>query len=83
MQSIWAKIQAWFVSQGGWAHGLTVIYLTLIALYAGVPAFQALLNNIYGCIPSWGHQVILAVLGILAFYTSTKSLKMKSKKEGL
>ena len=54
MQAIWAKIQAWFVSQGGWAHGLVVIYLTLIALYAGVPAFQALLNNIYGYIPSWG-----------------------------
>jgi hypothetical protein len=96
MQNLWNKIQAWFVAQGGLIHGLVVIYLTLVGLYATVPAFASLLNSLYASTPSFIHEVVLAALGVLAFYakespvvTQVKSvntapvLEKDSMKEGL
>jgi hypothetical protein len=75
MTNIWNKITAWFTAQGGLSHGLAAIYLALVTLYGTVPAFTTLVNNIYAAVPSWGHQLTAALLGIAAFYWNTQKAK--------
>jgi len=49
------------------------LFVASIAAYAAVPAFTTLVNNIYGILPSWSHQLILAILGLYAWYKRTSS----------
>ena len=65
------QILAWVASKGGWSHAVVILYCSVIALYAAVPAFAALCNTVYVAIPAWGHQILLAALGVAAFYKNT------------
>lgn len=67
----------WAKSKGGWAHICVVIYCSAITLYGAVPAFQTLCNYVWGFIPAMGHMVILAILGVAAFYKNTGTPQIK------
>jgi hypothetical protein len=67
-----AYIQKWLAAKGGTAHVVAAAYLFTIAAYAGVPAFAGLLNSFYALLPSTVHELILAVLGIVAWYTNMR-----------
>lgn len=64
-------IQGWISSRGGWAHALAAAWAAAVAAYAAVPAFYTLVNNVYAATPSWLHELLAAVVGLVAFYTST------------
>jgi hypothetical protein len=68
-----AKITAWLASKGGFSHVVAAAYLAAVTLYASVPAFANLLNTIYGLVPAWGHELLLAVLGVAAWYRNGKT----------
>ena len=70
---MWDAIQKWFVSKGGVSHVIAVLYLGVVAAYAAVPAFSALLNSIYALMPAWAHEVLLAAIGVIAWYKQTNS----------
>ena len=73
MTALWNKFQAWLASKGGFSHLMVVIFLTCMGLYSAVPAFANLLNSVYATLPTWAHEVILAVIGVAAFYKTTSS----------
>jgi hypothetical protein len=70
---IWSRIAAWFASKGGFAHVCAALFTAGIAAYYAVPPFQALLNGIYNRTPAWAHGLILAGLGLYAWYKRTSS----------
>ena len=70
---MWNAIVVWCKSKGGWAHVVAVVFVTAVGAYAGVPAFKQLVDGVYGTTPSWAHQVILAALGLYAWYKRTSS----------
>lgn len=70
---MWSAIQAWFESKGGAAHVVVVLYLGAVAAYAAVPAFADLLNVVYGMLPVWAHEVLLAAIGVIAWYKNTQA----------
>jgi hypothetical protein len=73
MQGIWIGIVAWFKSKGGFAHVTAAVYAMAVLAYAQVPAFQNLCNTVYGDMPSWLHEWLLAAVGIAAWYKTTNS----------
>lgn len=68
-------IQKWIQSRGGWAHATAAAYAFLVLAYASVPSFQALALSIFHATPRWAHELILALLGLVAFYKSTTNPK--------
>lgn len=73
MASLWNKFQAFLASKGGFTHIIVVAFLTGMTLYGAVPAVTNLFNSIYALFPPWGHQLILAIVGVVAFYKTTSS----------
>jgi len=69
---MFAFIKAWIAAKGGFAHVVAATYLTTIALYAGVPAFAHLLNSIYAVLPASLHELLLALFGVVAWYTNMR-----------
>lgn len=78
MKALWQKIVAWFTEQGGFAHGVAVIYLALVTLYASVPAFASLINSLYSHTPSWAHQLVAALVGVIAWYAGRTNSQVKA-----
>lgn len=68
----WEQITNWIKSKGGFAHLVAVVYLTAVAAYAAVPAFASLLNHVYSAMPSWLHEIVLAAVGVIAWYKNTE-----------
>lgn len=64
-------IVKWFQSKGGFAHAMAGAFASLMIAYAAVPAFAHLCNSVYALIPQWGHEAILAGLGLYAWYSKT------------
>ncbi len=64
-------LQKWLAAQGGLAHLVASGYLISIAAYAAVPAFAHLVNTVYSQFPQWAHEFVLALLGVIAWYTKT------------
>jgi hypothetical protein len=67
------SIKAWVASKGGFAHVAAALFAGAIAAYAEVPAFHSLVVSIYNLIPASGHELILALLGLMAWYKNTQS----------
>ena len=65
-------IKAFFAKYSISTHTLAAAVATLVTLYAAVPAFQSLVDQGYAATPAWFHKVILAVVGIYAFYHGAK-----------
>ena len=70
-------IQKWLAAKGGFAHVVAAAYLFTIAAYAGVPNFAHALNLVYAQLPAWVHEFILAVLGVVAWYTNLRKATSK------
>lgn len=66
-----AKLKAWFAAKGGVEHVVAGAYVAAVAAYAAVPAFAGLLNSVYHLLPTWAHEVLLAALGLAAWYKQT------------
>lgn len=77
---MWQAIVDWFKSKGGFAHVVALFFASAIAAYGMVPAFAQLVNNIYSTMPEWSHQLILAFLGLYAWYKQTNKPAMEVKK---
>lgn len=73
MTAIWNAIVNWFQSKGGLAHVIAGIYLGAIAAYAAVPAFHQLVTSVNAMLPAWLEQLVLALIGIFAWYKNTQS----------
>lgn len=56
-------------------HSLAIGFATLVTLYAAVPAFANLVNQVYAVTPAWFHDVVVAALGVYAFYHGTTQAK--------
>jgi hypothetical protein len=69
---LWKYIQDWIASKGGFAHVVAVLFLGAVSAYASVPAFASLINHIYAAMPAWAHELLLAVLGVVAWYKNTQ-----------
>jgi hypothetical protein len=65
---MWNEVKAWFASKGGFSHVVAGLFASAVLAYSLVPSFASLLNSIYALIPAWGHEVILAALGLYAWY---------------
>lgn len=72
---MWNSIVTWVQSKGGWSHAIVIVIAAVVGAYAAVPAFSALVNNVYALTPSWFHQVALAAVGIFLTYFNTTSAK--------
>lgn len=68
---MWNSLKLWFESKGGFAHWVAGLFASAVIAYAAVPAFAALVNNVYAFMPSWAHQVALALIGLYTWYTNT------------
>ncbi len=66
-------ILKWVESKGGWAHLIALTYTALVLAYGAVPAFAALCNSVYGLAPAWAHEIMLAALGLAAWYKTTQA----------
>lgn len=75
MNVIWNKIAAWFASKGGFAHVCAALFLLGYGAYFQVPAWRDLCDGVYNNTPVWVHAVILAGLGLYAWYKRTSSPK--------
>jgi hypothetical protein len=64
-----AAIVAWWKSHSLTTHSLMVAVATLTTLYAAVPAFQSLLNQLYSMTPAWFHEIFMAAIGIYTYYS--------------
>ena len=73
MNRLIANIQAWFLSKGGFTHVMAGLFLAAIGAFGAVPAFHTLCMNLYRLLPGWAEQVILAALGIYAWYRVSRS----------
>ena len=72
MKAIYAAIDNWFKAHGGFSHVVAAVYFGAVAAYAAVPAFQNVCNSLYGSTPSWLHELILAAVGLIAWYKNTR-----------
>jgi hypothetical protein len=70
---LWNKFESWIASKGGFAHLVAAIYLGAIGAYAAVPAFEQLVDNVYGVMPHWLKLVALAVVGCIAWYRNNQA----------
>lgn len=73
MNVIWSRIAAWFASKGGFAHVCAALFAAGVAAYYAVAPFRDLLDGIYNNTPVWAHTLILAGLGLYAWYKRTSS----------
>lgn len=73
MNVIWSRIAAWIASKGGFAHVCAALFAAGVTAYYAVPSFRDLLDGIYNNTPVWAHTVILAGLGLYAWYKRTSS----------
>jgi hypothetical protein len=79
MATIWKNFQAWLESKGGSAHVAAGVWVGLVAAYAAVPPFTSLVNTVYGATPSWLHQTLAAITGLIAWYKDTQSRTAKAQ----
>jgi len=77
---MWNDIKAWAQSKGGWAHILAVAYLAVMTAYASVPAFKSEVLLVWGLLPHWAVQLLVALGGLFVFYMNPNSPKLKIKK---
>jgi ABC-type Co2+ transport system permease subunit len=73
MKTIIENIQAWFLSKGGFTHICAGLFLAAVGAFGAVPAFHTLCMNLYHVLPAWAEQVILAAIGIYAWYRVSRS----------
>ena len=72
-QSLFAKVQAWLNSKGGFSHVVAVLFVGAMTAYAAVPAFQKLVQDIYAALPAQAEEVALAIVGLYAWYHHASS----------
>lgn len=82
-QSLWNSISEWFKSKGGVTHFFATVYLGLIAAYAAVPAFHDLVVSVNAKLPGWIEQVVLAAIGIIAWYKDTNNIQLQASARAL
>ena len=63
-----AKIQEWFASKGGAAHVIAGAYIFLVAAYATVAPFHALVIQIHQALPAIVQELVTTALALFAFY---------------
>jgi hypothetical protein len=73
MNLIRSRIAAWFASKGGFAHACAALFAAGVTAYYAVPPFRTLLNDTYNNTPVWVHTLVLAGLGLYAWYKRTSS----------
>jgi hypothetical protein len=73
MNLIRSRIAAWFASKGGFAHACAALFAAGVGAYYAVPPFRALLDDTYNNTPVWVHTLVLAGLGLYAWYKRTSS----------
>jgi hypothetical protein len=64
-------MKKWLTNNTVTAHSIAAVFAVLVLLYAQVPAFTNLCNSLYTQSPTWLHEWILAVIGVLAWYAKT------------
>jgi hypothetical protein len=67
------QVTSWVRSKGGWAHLAVSIYLTVVLLYNSVPAFHELISKLWSTVSPDIQGVVMAVVGVVAFYASKAS----------
>jgi hypothetical protein len=65
---LWNTIVEWFKSKGGVAHVLALVWLFLVAAYAAVPSFHALVIAIKNALPGPVDDALVALVALIAFY---------------
>lgn len=73
MNTVWQNFQAWLASKGGAAHIVAATYLGAVAAYAAVPAFHSVIDSAYNATPPWAHNLLLAAVGLVAWYKDNSS----------
>lgn len=76
---MWQDIKAWFSAQGGFAHVVAAVWSGAILAYAAVPPFHQLVIDIWAKTPPGAREVGLAVVGLAAWYSSTRKLDPPSQ----
>ncbi len=62
------KLQVWLAAKGGVVHVLAGAYISLVAAYASVPQFHALVQYVHAALPAWAQEVFSTALALIAFY---------------
>jgi hypothetical protein len=68
MNRVIANIQAWFVSKGGVTHVMAVLFVGTVGAFGAVPDFHHLCLKLYHALPGWAEEIVLAAVGIYAWY---------------
>ena len=63
-----ANIKAWFASKGGFTHVMAGLFAAAVLAFGAVPAFHTLCMNVYNALPGWLEDVIMAAVGLYAWY---------------
>ena len=67
------RVASFVASKGGFSHVVAVVFAGAVLAYAQVPAFHALVLQVYAALPAWLEQWILAGVGLYAWYRTSDS----------
>ena len=67
------RVASFVASKGGWSHFFAVVFAGAVLGYAQVPAFHALVLQVYAALPAWLEQWVLAGVGLYAWYRTSNS----------
>lgn len=63
-----ATLKAFLASHSITTHTVAAVFASLVLAYSAVPAFHDLVLHVYNAIPGKVQEVILAALGLYAWY---------------
>ena len=67
------RFASFVASKGGFSHVVAVVFAGAVLGYAQVPAFHALVLQVYAALPAWLEQWVLAGVGLYAWYRTSNS----------
>jgi hypothetical protein len=67
------RVASFVASKGGWSHFFAVVFAGAVLGYAQVPAFHALVLQVYAALPSWVEEIATAVIGVYVWYRTSNS----------
>ena len=67
------RVASFIASKGGFSHIVAVLFAGAILAYAQVPAFHGLVLHVYAALPAYDEEVVLATVGMYAWYRTSNS----------
>ena len=67
------RAASFIASKGGFSHIVAVLFAGALLAYANVPAFHALAQHAYAALPASVEEVVLAIIGLYAWYRTSNS----------